>query len=192
MQNSSDFKTSMKEEIRERTKAKRLAIKEMDRERKSHRIYEKLMSLSEFKEAKNIMIYISSTEEVVTHFMVKRLLQMDKTLYVPKVVDQTLIACRLDHWEDLDFGSFGILEPNEVIEIKHPSEIDVIIAPGVAFTKEGARLGMGKGFYDRFMRNYTGLKIGLAYEEQIIEEIPTEDHDVQMDMIITNENIYRP
>ena len=88
--------------------------------------------------------------------------------------------------------SFGILEPSDVIEIKHPSEIDVILVPGVAFTREGGRLGMGKGYYDRFLKQCTGVKIGLAYHEQILDVIPTEAHDVDMDILITDETIYRP
>ena len=86
----------MKVKIRTQSKVRRKALSDIDRERKSHRIFGKLLSIPEVEASKNIMVYISATEEVVTHFMVKRLLHSNKTLYVPKVIDQQLIACRLD------------------------------------------------------------------------------------------------
>jgi len=182
----------MKNLIREEIKEKRRSISEINRERKSHQIFDKFISLPELKEVTNLLVYISHTEEVVTHFMVKRLLQSDITLYTPKVEGDTLIACRLDHWEDLEFGAFGILEPKEVIEIKHPSEFDIIMVPGVAFSKKGDRMGQGKGFYDRYLKESTAVKVGLAYDEQILDELPTEEHDVPMDIIITDSTIIRP
>lgn len=182
----------MKNQIREEIKEKRRTLSEINRERKSHQIFEKFISLPEIKEAKNILVYVSYGEEVVTHFMIKRLLQTDKVLYTPKVDGDNIIACRLDHWEDLEFGTFGILEPKEVIEIKHPSELDLIMVPGVAFTEKGDRMGLGKGFYDRFLDKCPATKVGLAYDEQIINELPIEDHDVPMDIIITDSTIIRP
>lgn len=182
----------MKTPIREQYKETRRSISEIEREMKSHRIFSKLMELPEFQTAQKILVHLSKGEEVVTHFMVQRWLQTEKTLFVPKVKDDHFIACRLDHWEDLEFGAYGVLEPSEVIEIGHPSEIDLILVPGLAFTPSGVRLGMGKGYYDRFLKHTKATKIGLAYEEQIVNELPKESHDVDMDIIITDQTIYRP
>jgi 5-formyltetrahydrofolate cyclo-ligase len=181
----------MKKIIREKLKERRKSLSEIDRERKSHKAYEKLIALEEMKNAKKVLVYISTGEELVTHFMVRRFLEMDMTVYVPKTEPDSIIACRLDHWDDLEFGYQDILEPKEVIEIIHPKEIDLILVPAVAFTKKGERIGMGSGYYDRFLARTDAFKVGLAYEDQIIDEIPVEDHDIHMDIVITDENIYK-
>lgn len=181
----------MKEAIRDQYKLLREEIPEIEREKKSHRIFEAFLKLPEFETAENILVYVSKGEEVVTHFMVRSLLSSGKTIYVPKVVGDDMIACRLDHWEDLDFGAFGVLEPSEVIEIKDPSELELIMVPGVVFSIQGDRIGLGKGYYDRFLKRCPGIKVGLAYEEQIVDELPSMPHDVPMNLILTDQTLYR-
>jgi len=182
----------MKQVIREQLKSARHAISEIERERKSHRIFDAFLKSDEYKKARNILVYISKGDEVVTHFMVKRLLSSGKTLYAPKVEGEALIASRLDHWEDLDFGAYGVLETTNVLEILHPQELDLVLVPGVGFTPNGDRIGLGKGYYDRFLKKTNAIKMGFAYDEQILEELPTEEHDVSLDLIITDKTIYRP
>ena len=103
----------------------------------------------------------------------------------------------MDAYEILDLekettkGSFGILEPiNEVVEDKRlikPEEIDLVIVPGVAFDKNMNRIGFGGGFYDRYLSllKSSCKKVGLAYQFQIVEKIETEEHDMKVDMIVT-------
>ena len=86
---------------------------------------------------------------------------------------------------ELSSGAYGIMEPvhgNPVM----PGEIDVIIVPGVAFTNKGARMGRGKGFYDRYLSqsDFCGLKLGVCFKEQLVGELPLEEHDVKMDAVI--------
>lgn len=85
-----------------------------------------------------------------------------------------------------DFG-VTILGPNANSEEVTP---DIAIIPGRAFSRDGKRLGRGKGFYDRYLKSFKGKKIGLCFEDQIYAEIPTEDHDIKMDFIVTDKNIY--
>lgn len=82
-------------------------------------------------------------------------------------------------------GAFGIMEPQGE-EAVLPHEIDAVVVPGVAFTLSGARMGRGKGFYDRYLsqEEFRGLKIGVCYNEQIIGELPVEPHDVKMDCVV--------
>lgn len=82
-------------------------------------------------------------------------------------------------------GAFGIMEPQGG-EAVRPHEIDVVVVPGVAFTESGARMGRGKGFYDRYLsqKEFRGLKIGVCYSEQIVGELPVEPHDVKMDCVV--------
>ena len=82
-------------------------------------------------------------------------------------------------------GAFGINEPQMGVPLQ-PDEIDAIVVPGVAFTADGARMGRGKGFYDRYLsqKGFAALKIGVCYREQIVDDIPVEPHDVAMDVVI--------
>ena len=82
-------------------------------------------------------------------------------------------------------GSFGINEPQEGLAVA-PYEIDAVVVPGLAFTECGARMGRGKGYYDRYMsqKDFSALKIGVCYSEQLVPEIPLEEHDVMMDVVI--------
>jgi 5-formyltetrahydrofolate cyclo-ligase len=84
---------------------------------------------------------------------------------------------------------FGILEPSKTVDIR---SFDVIVVPGVVFDKKCNRLGFGKGFYDRFLKSVnTRLKIGLSYDLQIVDELPSEVHDIPMDFVLTETKIYR-
>lgn len=82
-------------------------------------------------------------------------------------------------------GAFGIMEPSSGLEIL-PHEIELIVVPGVAFTEEGARMGRGKGFYDKYMshEDFSALRIGVCYAEQLVGEIPLEEHDVRMNSVV--------
>lgn len=82
-------------------------------------------------------------------------------------------------------GAFGIMEPQDGDAVL-PHEIDAVVVPGVVFTKDGARMGRGKGYYDRYLsqKEFRGLKIGVCYNEQIVDELPAEPHDVRMDYVI--------
>jgi 5-formyltetrahydrofolate cyclo-ligase len=88
--------------------------------------------------------------------------------------------------ESRDFGVV-MKSPKKDAKTVNPH---ALVIPGRAFTKNGERLGRGKGYYDKYLASYSGKKIGLCFEEQILDEIPTEKHDINMDIIITDKNIY--
>ena len=102
--------------------------------------------------------------------------------YIPKVVerDGPLLFGRWDP-ASLTTGAFGILEPSG--ELVGVDVLDVVLAPGLAFTREGDRLGMGGGFYDRTLNGYGGRVIGVAYEEEVLETIPSGAHDRRVDSL---------
>jgi 5-formyltetrahydrofolate cyclo-ligase len=92
-------------------------------------------------------------------------------------------------------GPFGIREPDpENWESASPEEIDLALIPGLAFDPMGGRLGRGKGFYDRLLGNpaFRGIKVGLAWEWQLVDEVPGAAHDIRMDIVIAGENIHDP
>lgn len=90
--------------------------------------------------------------------------------------------------DDLKKGAYGILEPS-VVKTADEKDIDVILVPGLAFDRHGGRMGFGKGYYDRLLETSIAVKIGLCYDFQLFDTIPTESHDVPMDFIITEKEI---
>lgn len=157
---------------------------------KSKKIERRLFSLKEFKNASTILFYISYDNEVYTHDMIKKCLHSRKNIVVPvaDTKNEILILSKLENWDDLEKGSYGILEPETVIRV--PSdELDLIIVPGVGFDEKGNRLGHGKGYYDKLLQKTNTKTIGLAFECQMVEEIPIDQNDVPVDMIITEERI---
>ncbi|RLF30716.1 MAG: 5-formyltetrahydrofolate cyclo-ligase [Thermoplasmata archaeon] len=159
---------------------------------KSKVIKERLFTLEEHRDVKNIMFYISYDNEVFTHDMIKdALLQGKKSVFVPvtDVSRRKILVSRLNSWDNLIKGAYGILEP-EIKEIVPPDIIDLVIVPGIAFDLRGHRIGHGIGYYDELlkrMNNYTS--IGLAFEKQILEKIPNKEYDVAVDIIVTEKRV---
>ena len=155
----------------------------------SCKIKNRLFDLKELKDASTILFYISYDNEVDTHEMIKELLSNKKTIVVP-VVDKErrcLILSKLESWNDLEVGSYNILEPkkDKIIEIDLDN-IDLIIVPGVGFDEKGNRIGHGKGYYDKLLKNSKqATSIGLSFECQIFENIPTGKYDIPINIIVT-------
>jgi 5-formyltetrahydrofolate cyclo-ligase len=89
-------------------------------------------------------------------------------------------------------GKFGIREPAETCVAIPPNDLDLVLVPGVAFGLDGHRLGRGKGYYDRLLQDFTGRKIGIAFDEQIVYAVPSEQNDVRMDLILTPTRCVEP
>lgn len=182
----------MKDEIRKKIKKIRNNISITEVLEKSELIKNKLFKLIEFHQASTILFYISYDNEVFTHDMIKECLSIEKMVVVPKSVskENTLILSELVDWNDLEIGAYNILEPkNESIKEIPIDLIDLIIVPGIAFDVNGNRIGHGKGYYDRLLRNANSRSVGLLYEFQLVNKIPTEKHDKTVNMLITEKRI---
>ncbi len=180
-----------KNEIRKVLKNKRFNLSKEEVLTKSELIKNRLFQINEFKKIKNILFYVSYDGEVLTHNAIKEAL-IDKKVVVPisKKEDHSLILSKLDSFEDLQEGQYGILEPKkERIKEISIDKIDLAIVPGIAFDLNGNRIGHGKGYYDRLLKNIKATIIGLAYEFQVIKKIPIDDYDKQVDIIITEKRV---
>ena len=147
----------------------------------------------EFKNAETLLFYISYDGEVFTHDMIKESFK-EKRILVPtsNKKDFSLTISEIKSWDDLETGSYEILEPKkENIKPIDLEKVDLIIVPGVAFDTNGNRLGHGKGYYDRLLKNLNVIKIGLAFEFQIFEKISVNKHDKAVDIIITEKRIIK-
>ncbi len=167
----------------------RRQIKELQKQYTAHELKQKsntilsvVESLDVFKQANTVLVYWSLPDEVFTHdFAVKW--TPHKTILLPAIKNNKLEIRRFTCHEDLREGAFCISEPCTDC---HTLPADLAIIPGVAFNSEGNRLGRGKGFYDKFLAGFDGYKIGICFDFQLINSIPTEDFDIKMDQIISD------
>jgi 5-formyltetrahydrofolate cyclo-ligase len=184
-----------KDDIRKKILSLRDSLTEEEMESKSGLIQKRLFNLPEFKKARTVLFYVSTRNEVKTEKMIKSTLKQGKGVVIPisDVKGRKLILSELKDFDnELEIGTFNILEPKkEFFRPVSPEEIDFIIVPGIAFDKDGDRIGYGMGFYDKFL---SSLKkriptVGLAYEFQIVDDIPVHDKDVTVNKVITEKRI---
>ncbi|MCH8977423.1 MAG: 5-formyltetrahydrofolate cyclo-ligase [Proteobacteria bacterium] len=184
-----DEVSQQKTETRKILKSTRASIPEATRMDAANSITEQILRLDEIRDARTIFIYISYASEVHTHALIKALLAAGKTLAVPKIVKSDYMQAEtFSSWEDLVPGELGILTPTDSTPCNGP--FDVAITPGLGFTLSGQRMGFGRGYYDKwFAQNKVRHKIALAFEVQLINEMPVEDTDVPMEKIVTEKRV---
>lgn len=145
-------------------------------------VFERLEKSAAFLMADKILMYHSLPDELPTIEFLNKW-GSRKRFFLPRVNGVNLEILPYDQ-SRLELGSFQIEEP-QGDELTDPSELELVIVPAVAFDRRGNRLGRGKGFYDRFLQSTKATKIGVGYDFQLFEELPAEEHDVPMDIIIT-------
>lgn len=185
-----------KDAIRKQAHANRNAQENKDE--LSRRIVGAFMALPEYANAETVMFYIDVRSEVRTRQDLELALRSGKTIVVPWCnADGELELFRLDAMDELESGMYGILEPRTELRALPEKQVkveslDLIMVPGVGFDRRGARTGHGKGYYDKLLqhaRTNTPL-VALAFECQLFDEIPVADHDIFMDKIITEDQVY--
>ena len=183
----------MKDFLRKNLIKKRKNISELEIFNKSQLIEKNLFELDEYKSSQTILFYVSCDSEVYTHDMIKKSLAIKKNIIVPisNVTNKDLILSKLEGWEDLEKGSYNILEPKRKNEKEiFLDNINVIIVPALGFDIKGNRLGHGFGYYDKLLKkSKNAIHIGLAFEFQIINNIQIEKHDIPVDKIVTEKRI---
>ncbi|MCK4318965.1 5-formyltetrahydrofolate cyclo-ligase [Candidatus Micrarchaeota archaeon] len=176
----------MKRSIRQKMKAKLNELSKQEAKEKTKKIEEKLLSLDAFLDALSIGAYYPLEKEVCTLSII-RALYKKKQFSLPHLEERGVMRFALfKGFKAIKKGRFGIPEPHPKEETE-PS--DVLLVPGLAFDEKGARIGRGKGYYDRYLKGKKVLKISLAYEFQVLKSIPLEPHDIMVDYIITEKRI---
>lgn len=165
---------------------------------KSTRIAEKLFKLNCYINSKTLMGYMNFRNEVITEHILEESLKKGKRVVIPRIDitdDGTkgIVPYEIKDIEnDVERGTFGVREPDRRIAVKvNPEDIDLIIIPGVGFDARGYRIGFGAGYYDRFLKKISPHchKVALAFEFQVLEKLPEEEHDIPVDIIITEKRI---
>ncbi len=180
-----------KEKARERVKKFRSNLSDREAEQMNGRIAETVLGMEEFRRAETVYIYKSINNEVDTDRIITAALEMGKTVALPRVGEGSMNFYRIASMEDLFFGYMGILEPTDNPYNLVNTDEGIAIIPGLAFDTMCNRVGYGGGNYDRFLSRHSGLvRIGLAFEAQVYEDIETGEFDVPLDMVITEKNVY--
>ncbi len=180
--------TVQKSEIRRTVKDLKRKIDGAGKHKCEEAVISFLLQCRTISECRNILLYHALPDELPTSRMIQTFMA-DKHVFLPRVEGDDLAIVEFKG-DNLQEGAFGIYEPaGEPVGIEN---MDAVIVPGVAFDRLGNRLGRGKGYYDRLLRNFCHTKIGVAFSCQIVDTVPHEPHDIKMDMIITEKEIISP
>jgi 5-formyltetrahydrofolate cyclo-ligase len=176
--------------LRTRILAARDTLSAEERRQKSRLITERILALPEFSAARSVFAYVSFRSEVETLPLIAHCLKKGATVSVPLTLpaEHRLLAYAItDPSRDLAPGYYGIPEPAEALPLVDPGTIEVVVTPGSVFDIHGGRLGYGGGFYDRFLQSAApqALRIGLAFDLQVVAAVPLKSHDQPLDYLIT-------
>jgi 5-formyltetrahydrofolate cyclo-ligase len=172
-------------------------ISDADRHNRSLQACSLLAATPEFEAATCVMLYLSTPMEIDTAPLALKCWQAGKTVVVPRVSwdQRRMLPVEITSLQTgLTTMANGIREPDPAAGKPAPiGMIDLVIVPGLGFSDKGHRIGRGMGFYDRFLasQEFSGISCGLAFEDQVLDEIPTLDHDVPLSMLVTDRGVRR-
>jgi len=191
---------TLKSWMREKLKGMRKSLTEEEVRERSRRIRELLFGIPEFSSASVVSFYVSKpgSGEVSTLEMIEEALKAGKRMLVPYVEAGRIFLAEIsDPGRQLSPGTFGIPEPPR--ELRRPAplrDVDLVVVPGLAFDLRGNRLGHGFGYYDGLLREISSANpaarfAGLAYDFQVLDEIPSSPHDVPVHLVVTETRVIR-
>lgn len=181
---------SIKNEMRDEYKKKRQAMDSEEKLRLDSKISERFLSSMSYKYANQILLYASTDDEISTDIIFKKAIADGKNCFFPRCFEHSQMAYyKASSEKDLISDKYNIKAPADSSEIYEPQPSDVCIVPAMAYDKKGFRLGYGKGFYDRFLPNFMGVKIGFCYSSFIRPQLPRGRYDISVDSIITEKGV---
>ena len=185
-----------KQIVRKELRAKLKLLTNEEKIQQSHIITKKLLSMDVYKNSKSLSVYLNMPSEVYTNDILTDIFNNNKKCFVPHYIGDEMNMVLLKNQEDYDslpLTSWNIKQPaddEKRICALEGDGLDLIIVPALGFTKEGLRLGRGKGYYDNYFRKYQSVfnrklvTIGLAYTCQVLDDIPTDELDVKLDHVL--------
>jgi 5-formyltetrahydrofolate cyclo-ligase len=177
-----------KKALRAEVSEKLVKLTETQRAERSQQARDLLTAQSVWREAKSVLFFAPTAGELDVWPLMEEARREGKVIALPRFVWETAVyeACAVqDPAGDLVEGRFGIREPAPRCAAKPLNMLDFILVPGIAFDLHGRRLGRGRGFYDRLLAAVRGTTCGVAFDEQIVREIPAEPHDAVLNCILT-------
>lgn len=175
------YELPTKAELRKLVKTRIKNMTEEEKKKESEDVMMKLENTQQFKSAKTILLFHSLPDEVCTHELIEKYASKKKILL--PVIDGEKWHIR-EYKGDLKTGEYNIQEPTGVNYYDYGS-IDLVVVPGVCFDKDKGRVGRGKGYYDRILKEIKAFKIGICFDCQLLSKVPAEEWDVKMDQVMT-------
>lgn len=182
-----------KNELRQKYRALRDSFGEEFISKASNSTSNNLQKTEEFKNADIVLLYYPTKNEISPLPLFEICLKMGKTVAFPvcQKESSTLVFKKVTSLDMLLPSSFGILEPNENCKAITLNENTICITPALLFSKKGHRLGYGKGYYDRFLKDFSGISVGYSYSACVLDSFPHDAHDIPLDMIITESEVLK-
>lgn len=177
-----------------RTKCKEKRKNEVQKEEKDRLILNSFKSSDVYKNNDVFFVYVSTKIEVGTHELIRQMLSDGKKVACPvsNTADCSMEFYYISSFDDLKVGAYNILEPDaKLCKKAEPKDGQVCVVPGLAFDKTGARLGFGKGYYDRFLCKSKMQRCALCFQNCIEQKVPCDEFDIKVDFIFTEEKIYK-
>jgi 5-formyltetrahydrofolate cyclo-ligase len=185
-----------KEAVRREILARRDALP--DRAERSRRVVAQVLALPEFRQAASLAAFVGVRTEVSTEELIARCLELGKRVALPHVAGGEIELVEIRDLAELSSGPYGLRQPSAALAADPDrradlSRLDLLLIPGVAFDRSGGRLGHGKGYYDRLLRRVTSqaVRVGLAFECQVVDEVPMRPTDERVAVLVTEEAVYR-
>ena len=177
-----------KQDIREKSRARRAALPENVRAEQDRRISENVRRLHQYAPCHTLLIYMSTPIEVDTKRIIENAWADGKRVAVPRCIPDTRLMefHYITSFDDVSAGMFGVLEPKETLEIVTNFEGCLMIVPAMQFDINGYRLGYGKGYYDRYMSRFCGVSAGICYIEELRRHMYHGRYDKPVDIIVTD------
>lgn len=182
-------KAELRKEIRKRLKE----MTQAEYKNRSQEIHKNLFATNAWKEAKTIGLTISIFPEVDTYGIIEEAWRTGKRVAAAKCIPETraLRFYIITDFAQLEKGYFGLYEPVvQKTEELAKADIDLLLVPGIGFTKNGFRLGVGGGYYDRYLEDFHGHTLSICFQEQLVAELPLEPHDRPIQQIVTENDVY--
>lgn len=179
--------------LRARCKALRKAMGASQVQQSSRQVAEHIMACDAYRKAKCIMGYLAFGQELSVDMVLRHALSVGKLVAVPHIISATeFVPVLLQGFEAFELDRFGIRSVPQPVRIIDPASIDLVLVPGVAFGIDGSRVGMGVGYYDRFLPQAKGaVTVGVAYEALLQRAIPCDKYDAQVEYIVSERGCRR-
>ena len=170
---------------------KRRALDKTQKSKWDKIISEKIINSDYFKNAEQILIFSSTENEFDTQYIIQHCRLLDKQVFYPVCTDGdgNMSFYKVDSADDLQVGMYNILEPKPTCKKYISQENDLVIVPCLSADRSRNRIGYGKGYYDRFLKDFSGVSIAPCYDEMLWDEIPTDKYDIKINIIVTDKEV---